>query len=235
MCVVKPYWSWQIVSKLSDNIKIFSFPSCYIYIQKPPVVLKLQKPKKKKKVQWNAGTVDNEFMGKKSSKCELIMLQNFIHLPMPSLLTAFLPPSFLLPSSSPPFSLSLSLSLLPPCLPSSLYSFLPSCFPSFLISFLPDFLPSFLISFLPSWFPSFLLLNLPLLSQVVVCTKNLVFSESLHQKVIQIMMMMTLKATMLTALAIKRNMEIPKSPTKVRKPAEESFVLSFLRTIYTLR
>ena len=132
MCVVKPYWSWQIVSKLSDNIKIFSFPSCYIYIQKPPVVLKLQKPKKKKKVQWNAGTVDNEFMGKKSSKCELIMLQNFIHLPMPSLLTAFLPPS-----------------LLPPCLPSSLYSFLPSCFPSFLISFLPDFLPSFLISFLP--------------------------------------------------------------------------------------
>ena len=151
MCVVKPYWSWQIVSKLSDNIKIFSFPSCYIYIQKPPVVLKLQKPKKKKKVQWNAGTVDNEFMGKKSSKCELIMLQNFIHLPMPSLLTAFLPPSFLLPSSSPPrlFPLSLSLSLLPPCLPSSLYSFLPSCFPSFLISFLPDFLPSFLISFLP--------------------------------------------------------------------------------------
>lgn len=37
--------------------------------EKPPVVLKLQKPKKKKKVQWNAGTVDNEFMGKKSSKC----------------------------------------------------------------------------------------------------------------------------------------------------------------------
>ena len=138
MCVVKPYWSWQIVSKLSDNIKIFSFPSCYIYIQKPPVVLKLQKPKKKKKVQWNAGTVDNEFMGKKSSKCELIMLQNFIHLPMPSLLTAFLPPSFLLPSSSPPPFPSLSLSLSPP----SLLSFLPDFLPSWFPSFLPDFLPS---------------------------------------------------------------------------------------------
>ena len=180
MCVVKPYWSWQIVSKLSDNIKIFSFPSCYIYIQKPPVVLKLQKPKKKKKVQWNAGTVDNEFMGKKSSKCELIMLQNFIHLPMPSLLTAFLPPSFLLPSSSPPFSLSLSLSLSPPSLPTILPLFLSP----FLLSFLPDFLPSWFPSFLPDFLPSFLISFLPpsqsssFVSGCCVYEKPRVFGES---------------------------------------------------------
>ncbi|XP_028403022.1 E3 ubiquitin-protein ligase PPP1R11-like [Dendronephthya gigantea] len=34
-----------------------------------PVVLKLRKSEDKKKVQWKADTVDNEFMGKKSSKC----------------------------------------------------------------------------------------------------------------------------------------------------------------------
>ena len=195
-------------------------------MQKPSVVLKLQKPKKKKKVQWNAGTVDNEFMGKKSSKCELIMLQNFMHLPMPSLFLSLPPPS-LLPSSFPPslppslsLFLSLSLTFHPPCLPSSLSLFLPFCFPSFLSAFLP----------------SLLLLNLPLLSQVVVCTKNLVFSGSRHRKVIQIMMMMMMmvmmmmKATMLTALAIKRNMEIPKSPTKVRKLVCALFFKDHLHT-----
>ena len=33
------------------------------------MVLRLHKPKTDKKVQWREGTVDNEFMGKKSSKC----------------------------------------------------------------------------------------------------------------------------------------------------------------------
>ncbi len=33
------------------------------------MVLKLRKPKNDKKVQWEEGVVDNEFMGKKSSKC----------------------------------------------------------------------------------------------------------------------------------------------------------------------
>lgn len=37
--------------------------------QSPSVVLKLRKPKSNKTVKWNAETVDNEFMGKKSSKC----------------------------------------------------------------------------------------------------------------------------------------------------------------------
>ncbi len=31
--------------------------------------MKLRKPKTDKKVQWQEGVVDNEFMGKKSSKC----------------------------------------------------------------------------------------------------------------------------------------------------------------------
>lgn len=33
------------------------------------MILKLRKPKPDKKVQWQEGVVDNEFMGKKSSKC----------------------------------------------------------------------------------------------------------------------------------------------------------------------
>ena len=33
------------------------------------MVLRLHKPKNDKKVQWREGTVDNEFMGKKASKC----------------------------------------------------------------------------------------------------------------------------------------------------------------------
>ena len=38
-------------------------------VQHSPMVLRLHKPKTDKKVQWREGTVDNEFMGKKSSKC----------------------------------------------------------------------------------------------------------------------------------------------------------------------
>lgn len=34
-----------------------------------PLVLKLKKPQTDKKVQWEEGVVDNEFLGKKSSKC----------------------------------------------------------------------------------------------------------------------------------------------------------------------
>jgi protein phosphatase 1 regulatory subunit 11 len=37
--------------------------------QPVPVVLRLQKPKTDKKVQWMEGVVDNEFLGRKSSKC----------------------------------------------------------------------------------------------------------------------------------------------------------------------
>lgn len=37
--------------------------------QGKPLVLKLKKPQTDKKVQWEEGVVDNEFMGKKSSKC----------------------------------------------------------------------------------------------------------------------------------------------------------------------
>ncbi|XP_020602698.1 protein phosphatase 1 regulatory subunit 11-like [Orbicella faveolata] len=33
------------------------------------LVLKLKKPKTEKKVQWDESAVDNEFMGKKTSKC----------------------------------------------------------------------------------------------------------------------------------------------------------------------
>ena len=36
----------------------------------PAVKLKLKKPKNDKKVQWQEGTVDNEFMDKKKSKCK---------------------------------------------------------------------------------------------------------------------------------------------------------------------
>ncbi|XP_013403952.1 E3 ubiquitin-protein ligase PPP1R11 [Lingula anatina] len=35
----------------------------------PSLVLKLKKPKNDKKVKWTTGTVDNEHMGKKKSKC----------------------------------------------------------------------------------------------------------------------------------------------------------------------
>jgi protein phosphatase 1 regulatory subunit 11 len=38
--------------------------------QPVPVVLRLQKPKTDKKVQWMEGVVDNEFLGRKSSKCK---------------------------------------------------------------------------------------------------------------------------------------------------------------------
>ncbi|XP_053996737.1 E3 ubiquitin-protein ligase PPP1R11-like isoform X5 [Hylaeus anthracinus] len=37
----------------------------------PTVRLRLRKPKPNKKVQWTQGTVDNEHMNKKKSKCKL--------------------------------------------------------------------------------------------------------------------------------------------------------------------
>jgi len=38
--------------------------------QSPPTLsLRLQKPEPRQKVQWSTDTVDNEFMGKKKSKC----------------------------------------------------------------------------------------------------------------------------------------------------------------------
>jgi protein phosphatase 1 regulatory subunit 11 len=40
-----------------------------MFVQRQPLVLKLKKPQTDKKVQWEEGVVDNEFMGRKSSKC----------------------------------------------------------------------------------------------------------------------------------------------------------------------
>lgn len=37
------------------------------------VRLRLRKPDSKKKVQWQSGTVDNEHMNKKKSKCEYVL------------------------------------------------------------------------------------------------------------------------------------------------------------------
>ena len=39
------------------------------------LVLRLKKPPTDKKVQWEEGVVDNEFMGKKTSKCEAAISQ----------------------------------------------------------------------------------------------------------------------------------------------------------------
>lgn len=45
------------------------------------LVLRLQKPKNDKKVQWDEAVVDNEHMGKKKSKCEssLFFLVHQLH------------------------------------------------------------------------------------------------------------------------------------------------------------
>ena len=48
-------------------------------VQQSPMVLCLHKPKTDKKVQWREGTVDNEFMGKKSSKCMRIIIQYCVY------------------------------------------------------------------------------------------------------------------------------------------------------------
>ena len=40
--------------------------------QSPGVVLKLRKPDNAKKVKWEEGTVDNEHLDKKKSKCKLL-------------------------------------------------------------------------------------------------------------------------------------------------------------------
>ncbi|XP_053673376.1 E3 ubiquitin-protein ligase PPP1R11-like isoform X2 [Anopheles nili] len=43
---------------------------CIVIRSEPPVLrLRLQKPRNGKKVQWTNGTVDNEHMNKKKSKC----------------------------------------------------------------------------------------------------------------------------------------------------------------------
>lgn len=38
------------------------------------LVLRLHKPKSEKKVQWGEEVVDNELLGRKSSKCKLLLL-----------------------------------------------------------------------------------------------------------------------------------------------------------------
>ena len=43
------------------------------------VRLKLRKPESKKKVQWQSGTVDNENMNKKKSKCEHLLCIFILH------------------------------------------------------------------------------------------------------------------------------------------------------------
>lgn len=42
-------------------------------------MLKLKKPKTDKKVQWDESAVDNEFMGKKTSKCKLYSRYQIIY------------------------------------------------------------------------------------------------------------------------------------------------------------
>jgi hypothetical protein len=49
----------------------------FFLLQQSPMVLRLHKPKTDKKVQWREGTVDNEFMGKKSSKCTNLSKYNY--------------------------------------------------------------------------------------------------------------------------------------------------------------
>ena len=45
-----------------------------IYFQNSPnVVLKLKKPEDGRKVKWEEGTVDNEHMDKKKSKCKIVI------------------------------------------------------------------------------------------------------------------------------------------------------------------
>ena len=47
-------------------------PSFILQDGRQRVVLKLKKPEDKRKVKWEEGTVDNEHMNKKKSKCKLI-------------------------------------------------------------------------------------------------------------------------------------------------------------------
>ena len=47
-------------------------PHAHNFNSQDALVLRLHKPKSHKQVQWQEGVVDNEFMGKKSSKCENI-------------------------------------------------------------------------------------------------------------------------------------------------------------------
>ncbi|CAB3988524.1 phosphatase 1 regulatory subunit 11 [Paramuricea clavata] len=53
----------------THTVAIFDENGLYSETEPQSVVLKLRKPKNQKKVQWDADTVDNESMGKKSSKC----------------------------------------------------------------------------------------------------------------------------------------------------------------------
>ena len=77
------YWSRQL--RVFLHLTSLLFDHCitvehveYIFTQymvrcfqaSPNVVLKLRKPKTNRKVKWTEGTVDNEFMNKKKSKCE---------------------------------------------------------------------------------------------------------------------------------------------------------------------
>ena len=53
---------------------------CIVHLQPTPaVVLKLRKPKTDKNIQWKEGTVDNENMNKKKSKCNTISLFHFYY------------------------------------------------------------------------------------------------------------------------------------------------------------
>lgn len=51
-----------------------SSASLWVSLQEK-LVLRLRKPKTDKKVSWDEEVVDNEFMGKKSSKCDHVLVQ----------------------------------------------------------------------------------------------------------------------------------------------------------------
>lgn len=57
---------------LSNTNKLIIFIVLLFQSPTPPTLrLKCRKPKSDKKVKWNEGTVDNENMNKKKSKCKL--------------------------------------------------------------------------------------------------------------------------------------------------------------------
>lgn len=53
-------------------------------VSQETLVLRLHKPKTDKKVKWEEGTVDNEFLGKKKSKCEHSLHLCLLHTCTPS-------------------------------------------------------------------------------------------------------------------------------------------------------
>jgi len=69
-----------LINKALYIIENFTF---FFFQDVPTVRLRLRMPKSNKKVQWTQGTVDNENLNKKKSKCKYLLflynLLNFIY------------------------------------------------------------------------------------------------------------------------------------------------------------